>query len=847
VIKKILNFPHIYPVVIIFTGLISWYRTLGFWFFKAFEASWLMGSAPHTIINLIKSHSFLYYLDWKIFGWNPWGWYLTSLVLHIIASLLLFRLVLKITENRHLAFISSLIFVANTAYNDVLTWGSFNSYYPLLLIFMLLALINFINYKTRKNIKSLLLSVLFSFLAFFIRETGLVIVPIITLYDLIYSKNLFSKKTICGILKRQSLFYLSILIFFGIRSWYGGVSGDFADSNVKMRVKLMADGLYLTYFNAAFLTFGKLIPPQIIPYPILNYIRDFLSTFINKDFLNKYFFSILGWLSAVVIGRIFFLLRNKKKYIRMLMFFGGWITLFLTFVAIAIPYTEEFLARDYLFITMRYHYFAFAGASVVIACFFIIIYELLQKQTTKKISRRIIVTLVTAYMVLQVLFLYRIQSSAYASTYEEPKRFYSQFAEQFPTLSSKVVFYIYPHAVGIGDYLFEWYFTKDLKYPNLKNEPYRIESQIGAILKKMGEKKIDLRDVIFLDYTSDKQLTNRTADIVSTLTNQRSYILKPIKDSKNSYLVVIEDGPFVETPYAAEITMSVSYGQFKRGTKSNSKIFRALVDYSVDRLKYLQTAKITTANTMSQRPGEPFLHLLPDNLIDGNIGQRSSWIVDATPAWLMVDLGKERKIKAFAWGSQPGTGRVPSTYTYFTSLDGVNWSPILKISSNEKDDRLDILSTATTARYVKMDLQTTQSGGFASLDEFEVIGEDAKAVLDLYNSRDSLLMDSLDLFSFISSQEDINYAKEKGLSTYWARLSWETNKVIPGVNLQQLYFPFKVQAGSQKITVKIPEGEIFAIPGQLLEKRFTKLTIDFYNQPFNFNVASIKLIPQLPL
>ena len=846
-LQKIVRSRYIYLISIIFLGALAWYKTLNFWFLKAFEASWLMGSTPHTVVNLIKSHSFLYYLDWKIFGWNPWGWYLTSLILHIIAALILFNLVSKLTKNKHIAFISSLIFVANTAYNDVLTWGSFNSYYPLLLIFMLLALINFIDYRANKNIRNLFLSVLFSFLAFFIRETGLVIVPIITLYDAIYTKNLFSKKTIYKIIKRQSLFYLSVLIFFGIRSWYGGIPGDSADSNVKMRVKLMADGLYFIYFKIALLTLGKLIPPQIIPYPILNSIRESLRTFANQNFLNRYFFPVLGWASVAVAGSILFLLRNNKKYIRILVFFGGWIALFSIFVAVAIPHTDEFLSRNYQFITMRYRYFAFAGSSVVIASFFVILCELLQKHITKKISRRIIATLVVGYLVLQVSFLYKIQADAYASTYEEPKRFYSQFAKQFPTLPSNVVFYIYPHAVGLNDYLFEWYFTKDLKYPNLKNEPYRIESQVGAILKKVLEKKFDLRDVVFLDYTSDKRIINRTADMVSALTNQQSYIPELIRDSKNSYSAVIENGPFVETPYVAEITMSASYGQFKRGTKPDSKTFRALVDYSIDRIRYLETVTITTAMTMSQRAGEPFLHLLPDNLIDGNGGQRSSWIVDAVPAWLVVDLGEEKKIQALAWGSQLGGGRVPSTYTYSISLDGVDWSPILKISNNKEGSRLDILDTAVTTRYVKMDLQTTQSGGFALLDEFEVIEEDAKTILELYKSRDNLLKDSLELFSFISSQEDLDYAREKGLMTFWGKLKWETNKGIPGNNLQELHFPFKAQVELQKITIQIPEGEIFATLGQLLEKRFTGLTIDFYDQPLNFDITSIKLIPQLPL
>src|SRR5258708_14263526 len=130
-----------YLGIIAFVGIIAWYQTLGFWFFKGYEATWLTGVAPYTVINLIKGHGFLYFIDYKIFGWNPFGWYATSLLLHLIASTLLFYLIFILTKNKTLSFIASIIFVANTSYNDVLTWGSFNSYYPLLLSLMLLTLI----------------------------------------------------------------------------------------------------------------------------------------------------------------------------------------------------------------------------------------------------------------------------------------------------------------------------------------------------------------------------------------------------------------------------------------------------------------------------------------------------------------------------------------------------------------------------------------------------------------------------------------------------------------------------------------------------------------------------------
>ena len=42
-----------YLGVIVFVGILAWYKTLGFWFFKGYEATWLTGVAPYNILNLL--------------------------------------------------------------------------------------------------------------------------------------------------------------------------------------------------------------------------------------------------------------------------------------------------------------------------------------------------------------------------------------------------------------------------------------------------------------------------------------------------------------------------------------------------------------------------------------------------------------------------------------------------------------------------------------------------------------------------------------------------------------------------------------------------------------------------
>ena len=80
-------------LLILGVGILAWLPTLNFWFFKAYEATWLMSVTPHTLFNLLKGHAFLYFLDLKLFGWNPVGWYATGIILHLIAGSIFYFLI----------------------------------------------------------------------------------------------------------------------------------------------------------------------------------------------------------------------------------------------------------------------------------------------------------------------------------------------------------------------------------------------------------------------------------------------------------------------------------------------------------------------------------------------------------------------------------------------------------------------------------------------------------------------------------------------------------------------------------------------------------------------------------
>lgn len=835
-------------------GLLAWLPTLNFWFFKAYEATWLMSVAPHTLLNLIRGHSFLYFLDLKIFGWNPAGWYATALVLHLIGGIIFYYLIKQLSKNIKIAFLAALIFIANSAYIDVIAWGSFNSYYPLLLIFMLLAVTLFHKYLLKGGKITYLLVCLFVFLGFFVRETGLVIVPLLTVFDILFTFLLGKDRPkkikpfknhlplIKAIIVRQLPFYALVFFFALIRNWYGGISGDYADRSVKWRVKLVKDGLYLELIWAMILTSGKLITAQLIPYSIANMLRELVSKVFLYSLVNVYFFPMLGIGIYGILIFFTYKIRKNLTYFFLMIFSLVWIAAFSLFVSLAVPSDSIGLAEPYAWITMRYRYFAFVGMSTIYGVLLFVLFQKIKNRF--KISALFVKTFIIVIALLNVGFIWYLENGIYKTAFEPNKKFYFKFNNEFPALSKNPTFYLYPHTSGLNDYMLEWYFIDGVKHFSAS---YQVESQIEAVITKLAKKNITLDNTFFLDYDSKSGLINKTKVARSAILNQKAYDLGFRKNpqSMNHFEVKIENGPPVEIPYDLGLSISSNY-VFSVGEKPDSERFRVLADYVIERERYLDAVKLKTSITMAQRENEPFYHVLPSNLVDGNIGPRSSWIVNDGVTRITADLGNMQSISAVAWGSMAGSSRNPYSYVFEISDDGNNWRTVKSVKENQDSNRIDKFDSPIGARFVRMDIKTTSGGDFAQVDEFEVIGEMGGKALNYYASRNDLLSDSYSMFDYMSSQADMEYAINRGLEHLYARLEWETNLSNVVAHEQFWYFAYPINI-SQEIKVPFREAEIFAGPGQFLEKRTTQISVDFGKVPFELSISSAKLIPRYNL
>ncbi len=122
-----------------------------------------------------------YILDAQIGGTGPFVYHLTNILLHLLASCLVYAFLIKLRYKNVAAFIFALLFTVHPALTSAVAWipGRID---PLLTVFVLLDLIVFLEYLDTRSWLYYVLNLLFFALALFTKETALVLVLMFLLY-----------------------------------------------------------------------------------------------------------------------------------------------------------------------------------------------------------------------------------------------------------------------------------------------------------------------------------------------------------------------------------------------------------------------------------------------------------------------------------------------------------------------------------------------------------------------------------------------------------------------------------------------------------------------------------------
>ena len=141
---------------------------------------------------------------------NPYMFHFTSLVLHILVSLLVFWFVLLLLKNINIAIISALLFGVHTLHVESVAWISERKD-VLYAFFFVASLVSYVKYTDKKNLFWYFAALLLFLLSLFSKGQAVSLAVTIILIDWIRNRKLFDIKVIA-----EKIPFLALAIVFGL-------------------------------------------------------------------------------------------------------------------------------------------------------------------------------------------------------------------------------------------------------------------------------------------------------------------------------------------------------------------------------------------------------------------------------------------------------------------------------------------------------------------------------------------------------------------------------------------------------------------------------------------------------
>ena len=248
----------------------------------------------------------------NFFGFNAAYYALTSLILHLISSFLVYLFMKKISKNFYVGFLSSILFAMNArADQGFLHLAVFPSTVTsFIFIIAILLYLLLISKKKRYEIKDFLIISFYFLITVHFREDGLFLIPLIPIFIL-----LFARKTIN---KRNLKFFLGIFLtavaFLGFR-----VVLQFLDANSTSQTnpKILQINYYkILITNVLTFPFKVLIENLVEPFETLYKFSHYFYFLAKVDtiFLLNIMFMILGSLTTISLLLSRLLIKNLNFY-----------------------------------------------------------------------------------------------------------------------------------------------------------------------------------------------------------------------------------------------------------------------------------------------------------------------------------------------------------------------------------------------------------------------------------------------------------------------------------------------------------------------------------------------------
>ncbi len=267
--------------------------------------------------------SLSYWIDYKIWNFNPGGFHLTNIILNMINVFLLFLILMTISQRIPVSFWGALLFSVFPFHFENVSWISGRTDL-LAFLFASLSVLCFVNYSKKKNHLSLVLSVVFYFFSLLSKECGVLL--ILVFFFFLYFKERNFKKSIVSILP----YLFSLVIWIILRNEALKIlSFDYSGKTI---LDLLASiGFY----------FIRLIFPYHLSFTIDPY----------RVFDHGFYIVVGGLISIITLIALLLLFIKKTRYHKYFLFLiSFYMLLFPSLVIIFSSHTASYMAWRFLYL-----------------------------------------------------------------------------------------------------------------------------------------------------------------------------------------------------------------------------------------------------------------------------------------------------------------------------------------------------------------------------------------------------------------------------------------------------------------------------------------------------------------
>ncbi len=393
---------------------------------------------------------------WNFFGGSPYFFHLFSVFTHVACVISLFFLFECLFIDINLAFLASLIFAVHPIHTEVVSWIS-GGHYALSALFFILSFLFYV--KSKKSVVNLLLCTIFFVFCFF-SGNAVAVLPVIFIgYDLFFRGEADKKSAKLRMIILCAVFLVSILF----------VSYLFFTRNTFTRTIFYYRGFaYLIVITKAFVYYLKILylPLQ------RGLFHPFAFNAVDIQKISPAFFSFFAVIVTMVV--IFF---KARKSMPALSFGIMW------YLVNFAPYSNIIPICN--IVSERYLYLPSAGFCLVLACLFLKVWEIINREpSSRRILRMAMVCALTlclgSYTVLTLKRNYEYKNiivywQSNINNFPNGNFIYNNLAATFYTMGDK------NNAIS-----YSWI--------NLLTNPDQphVWSNLGKVYREIGEQKMAL-------------------------------------------------------------------------------------------------------------------------------------------------------------------------------------------------------------------------------------------------------------------------------------------------------------------------------------------------------------------